>query len=57
MWSDLVVFEKCQNILFLGHILDFFSGLGYRIELIPFSLNQASLGTSLEYPQGAFRRK
>jgi hypothetical protein len=42
MWSDLVVFEKCQNIPLLGHILDLFSGLDYRIELIPFSLSQAS---------------
>ena len=43
MWSDLAVLDKCQNIPIFGHIFDVFSGLGYRIELNPFALSQASL--------------
>ena len=57
MWSDLAVLDKCQNIPIFVHVLDVFSGLGYRIELIPFPLSQASWDTSLDYPQGAFWRQ
>ena len=38
----------------LFHVLDVFSGLWRRINLIPFPVFQASRGTSLEYPQHIF---
>ena len=57
MWSDLAVLDNCQNIPSFTHILDVFSGLRNRIELIPFALSQASRDTSLDYPQGVVWRQ
>jgi hypothetical protein len=36
-----------QNMSTFWHIMDIFSALSYTIELIPFSLSQAFLDTSL----------
>ena len=52
MWSYLAVLDNCQNIPSLARILDVFSGLRNRIELIPFALSQDFRDTSLEYPNG-----
>jgi hypothetical protein len=38
-------------MLVQSSVLDFFSALDDRIELIPFAFNQATRDTSLEYPQ------
>ena len=45
-----------QKMSTFWHIMDVFSALSYRIELIPFALRQASWDTSLEYPQHNFLR-
>ena len=45
-----------QNMSTFLHIMDVFSLLSYPIELIPFAMSQASLDTSLEYPQHGFLR-
>ena len=45
-----------QNMSTFWHIMDVFSPLSYLIELIPFEMSQASLDTSLEYPQHGFLR-
>ena len=42
IWLDLAVLDKCQNIPIFVHVLDVFSGLGYRVKLFPFPLGQAS---------------
>jgi hypothetical protein len=39
-----------QNISNIKHKMDLFSALSDPINLIPFSLRQAFLDTSLEYP-------
>ena len=39
------------------HVLDIFSAPQCQIELIPFSLCQATRRTSLEYPWGLFSRE
>ena len=54
MWSNLTVWDNCQNIPLFADILDVFSFLRNRIELISFALNQASRDTSLDYRQGYF---
>ena len=45
-----------QNMSNIRHIMDVFSALSDPIKLIPFSLSQAFLDTSLEYPQHDFLR-
>ena len=42
---------KCD---YSWHILDIFSAPGYRFELIPYALSQATEDTSLEHPKGLF---
>jgi hypothetical protein len=57
MWSYLDVLDNCQKLPLLAHILDVFSRLRNRIELIPFALSQGSRDTSLDYPQGLVWRQ
>ena len=49
-WNKFDIFRT----MLTEHVLDVFSGLGNRINLIPFWVFQASRDTSLEYPQHIF---
>jgi hypothetical protein len=50
IWANTKI-SQYFGIPIFRHILDVFSQQGGPIELVPFALGQASLDTSVEYPQ------